>query len=667
MRFFTIFITTLFFAFNATAQVTSSNKVLEAVFDEKDKENWAKALVLAKPTGPIAMDLVVWDKLRAGDGTFEETQVFLQRHSDWPGLPYLRKRSEQTILVNAAPVSVIRFFQDQAPQTAIGSLRYAQALKALGQRSKAIAQAQLGWVTFLSTEEVDKEFFAAFGSYLKQSHSARLDMLLWRDARLAAKRMLPKVSAEYEVLARARLALQTDAKSRAKLLSEIPKNLRNDPGLAYDLFRWHLARKQTNKAIALMVKQSSSALSLGKPTRWFSARSKLARDLLWDGEYSSAYQIAANHHLESGSDYAELEWLAGFISLRKLNRPGPALGHFKRHGRNVGTAISLGRTNYWQGRAYDAMGEKKEAQLAYREGAKYQTSFYGLLSAEAGNIDMQASLTGLRQDKDWRQSSFVNSSVLRAGLLLMNGDRARYGVRFLTHLAEGLSPSEMGQLASMAEEIKRPYLQLMLGKRAARYGVMLERHFYPFNNVSKNTGSIAPELVLAIARRESEFYPGAISGAGALGLMQIMPETAKEMAGNLRLRYSRPRMLKDAAYNAILGVSYLKELTEEFGNSPVHIAAAYNAGPSRARRWTQQLGDPRLGQIDVVDWIEQIPFSETRNYVMRVTESLPNYRSRLSGQTAKINFRSELRGDYVPLAPPLAPAVSFRPVSRPRS
>jgi soluble lytic murein transglycosylase len=172
--------------------------------------------------------------------------------------------------------------------------------------------------------------------------------------------------------------------------------------------------------------------------------------------------------------------------------------------------------------------------------------------------------------------------------------------------------------------------------------------------------------VLAIARRESEFYSGAISGAGALGLMQIMPATAKEMAGNLKLRYSRPRMLKDAVYNAILGISYLKELTEEFGNSPVHIAAAYNAGPSRARRWTQQLGDPRLGQIDVVDWIEQIPFSETRNYVMRVTESLPNYRARLSGQTAKINFRSELKGDYVALAPPLAPAVSFRPVNRPR-
>jgi len=237
-------------------------------------------------------------------------------------------------------------------------------------------------------------------------------------------------------------------------------------------------------------------------------------------------------------------------------------------------------------------------------------------------------------------------------------------VRFLTHLAESQSPQGLAQMGRMAEELGHPYLELMLGKRASRYGTMMERHFYPLTSRLMRPDNIAPELALAIARRESEFFAGAISGVGALGLMQVMPRTAKEMAGKLGIGYSRSKMLKDPDYNAQIGVRYLEELTEEFGHSPVHIAAAYNAGPSRAHAWTAKLGDPRRPEVDVIDWIEQIPFSETRNYVMRVTESLPNYRARLAGQVVPLQFLQELKGSYVPSPIFAAPAVSLRPVSR---
>ena len=295
---------------------------------------------------------------------------------------------------------------------------------------------------------------------------------------------------------------------------------------------------------------------------------------------------------------------------------------------------------------------------------KYQTSFYGLLSAEAVGQPMQASLVGKALSPDWRKAAFMKSSVFKAGLLLMSIDRSRYGVRFLTHLAESQSPKGMAQLGGMAEELGVPYLELMLGKRSSRYDVMLERHFYPLSPLLMQTDDIAPELALAIARRESEFFAEAVSGVGALGLMQVMPRTAKEMAGKLGLRYSRSKMLNDPKFNAKIGIRYLQELQEEFGDSPVHIAAAYNAGPSRARNWTNKLGDPRLGEVDVIDWIEQIPFSETRNYVMRVTESLPNYRARLAGQVVPMNFLAELKGNY--RVPPAyaSPATSLRPISR---
>ncbi|MGB0797975.1 MAG: lytic transglycosylase domain-containing protein, partial [Planktomarina sp.] len=378
-----------------------------------------------------------------------------------------------------------------------------------------------------------------------------------------------------------------------------------------------------------------------------------------------AYDVAANHFLEPGDDFARLEWLAGFLALRKLNKPDLALFHFQRHGSAVTSPISLGRTHYWQGRALEASGKAEAAQAAYTEGAKYQTAFYGLLAAEKAGVALSPSLAGTEQFSGWREAPFARSSVFESGLLLLSADQPRLGVRFLTHLSESLDRTEIGQITGMAEEIGLPYLQLMLAKRGVKYGTVLERPYYPLHPVANQVRDVPAELALAIARRESEFFVDAASGVGALGLMQLMPPTAKEMAGKLGVPFSRDRLTTDPSYNAALGVRYLQELIQEFGNSPIQVAAAYNAGPSRPRAWMQKLGDPRRGQIDVIDWIEQIPFDETRNYVMRVSESLPVYRARLNGQLGPVTFTQELLGKYVPPPAPAAPVVSLRPLVRP--
>ena len=664
MRILLYLVVSWCFATFTLAQDGAALASLRAAYVAQAKGKWDEALDLAKPAGQVAVDLIQWDRLRAGRGQFSEATAFLKRRPDWPGLPYLRQRSEATIEPDAAPQDVIAFFSNHPPKTAKGALRLAQALNKTGQKASAITAAQWGWSSFNMLASLEDAYLEMFGPHLKAQHAARLDRLLWQGDLASAERLLGRVTAGQAHLARARIALQKKENGVTRLLANVPKSLKSDPGLAYDRFQWRLARGHTEDAIDLMLQRSSSALALGRPEKWAGHRMSIARDLLWDRAHAKAYELAASHHLAPGDDYAALEWLAGFIALRKLKRPETALVHFKNHGAAVGSEISLGRTHYWQGRAFKALGQADKAQQAFAQGARFQTSFYGLLAAQEAGLPMQPSLAGTEVELEWRQADFVKSSVYEAGLLLIQVDRSRFGVRFLTHLAESQSPKGLAQMGRMAEEMDHPYLELMLGKRASRYGTMMERHFYPLTSRLMRPGAIAPELALAIARRESEFFAGAISGVGALGLMQVMPRTAKEMASKLGVGYSRSKMLKDPDYNAKIGIRYLEELTEEFGNSFVHIAAAYNAGPSRAHAWTAKLGDPRSPEVDVIDWIEQIPFSETRNYVMRVTESLPNYRARLAGQALPLRFLQELKGAYSPEPIFAAPAVSLRPISR---
>jgi len=528
MRILLYLVVSWCFATSTLAQDVSALASLSAAYVAQAKGKWDEALDLAKPAGQVAVDLIQWDRLRAGRGQFSEATAFLKRRPDWPGLPYLRQRSEATIEPDAAPQDVIAFFSNHPPKTAKGALRLAQALNKTGQKASAITAAQWGWSSFNMLASLEDAYLEMFGPHLKAQHAARLDRLLWQGDLASAERLLGRVTAGQAHLARARIALQKKENGVTRLLANVPKSLKSDPGLAYDRFQWRLARGHTEDAIDLMLQRSSSALALGRPEKWAGHRMSIARDLLWDRAHAKAYELAASHHLAPGDDYAALEWLAGFIALRKLKRPETALVHFKNHGAAVGSEISLGRTHYWQGRAFKALGQADKAQQAFAQGARFQTSFYGLLAAQEAGLPMQPSLAGTEVELEWRQADFVKSSVYEAGLLLIQVDRSRFGVRFLTHLAESQSPKGLAQMGRMAEEMDHPYLELMLGKRASRYGTMMERHFYPLTSRLMRPGAIAPELALAIARRESEFFAGAISGVGALGLMQVMPEQPRK-------------------------------------------------------------------------------------------------------------------------------------------
>lgn len=633
----------------ALGQTPGAARPLQQAMDAMRAGNWAQARIAARREGNEAVDVINWMNLRAGNGSAAEVRDFLTRNADWPGLPYLRKKSEEA-MAEASHAEVLAFFVDDLPQTGSGALALARALAANAEQGAAEAGIVMAWRTLALSQSEHLIFLAQYSDILKPHHVARMDMALWKGWDGTAKMMRGLVSEDRRALADARAGLYALAPGVDTLIERVPQALQNDPGLAHARFDWRARKGRDDAALELLLQRSVSAASLGEPWAWANRRRLLARGLMRKGDWEKAYEVASSHQLDEGSTYAELEWIAGYAALKR-ERPSVAVQHFQQLQSGVDTPISLGRAGYWLGRAYEAAGDAAAAQNAYAEGAKYQTSFYGLLAAERGNVPFNAALTG-GDLPEWRGADFTQSSVFKAAVLLLAAGEDDLGERFLTHLAETQPPDSIAQMGAMMEELNRPHIQVMLGKRAAQYGIEVPRPYYALHDLVKGDYPVPTEIVLAIARRESEFNPTVVSGAGARGLMQVMPATAQAVASRLGIAHQTEMLTRNWKHNATLGAEYLAWMSRRFDANPVMMAAAYNAGPGRPTRWMADYGDPRTAAIDVIDWIEMIPFDETRNYVMRVTESLPVYRARLGKDPHPVPFSAELVGSTLPARAP---------------
>ncbi|NIZ61023.1 tail length tape measure protein [Sedimentitalea sp. CY04] len=620
---------------------------LGEALDLMRSEKWSQASAKAAKSGDVAADVIEWHRLREGMGSADDVLAFLERRPDWPGLAYLRRKSE-TAVAAAGTGSVLEFYVSKPPQTAEGVLSYARALIATGKRGDAEANLVEAWRTMPMGSGLQTSYLKDFSRLLKPHHAARLDRLLWDDHLVSSKRMLPLVSKGDRKLAEARIALQERSPGVDAKIEAIPAKLRNSPGLAHDRFQWRDRKKRREDAIKLMLERSASASGLGEPEQWARRRRDLARQDMRDGNHQRAYQLAARHFTtpEAGYNYSDLEWLAGYIALRKLNDPTSAVQHFMRFIDSIETPISIGRGGYWLGRAYAAMGEPDKAHEAYALGANYQTSFYGLLAAEQIGRPFDPALENPPEVPSWEKAEFAKSSMTKAALMMIDAGELDLAERFLTHLVESLDEVQARQLGLMAVEMGQSHLAVMISKRAARQSMELHGAYFPMHPVAKKRLPMAKEMMLAISRRESEFDHKVISGAGARGLMQVMPATAKLVATELGIlaKHATSRLTVEWDYNAKLGANYLAGLAGDFNGNVVMMSAGYNAGPRRPIAWMERYGDPRDGTPDIVDWIEHIPFNETRNYVMRVTESLPVYRARLGKNPLPVPFSQELAG-----------------------
>ena len=619
---------------------------LRAALDLAVAQDWPAAQSAAADAGAVGADVIEWQRLRAAQGMLGDYEAFLARRPDWPGLALLKEKGEEAVARSTDPARVIAYFGADQPGTGLGAVALVRALVGAGQREAAQTEAFRTWTDLKFTAEDEAAMLALMGDSLAVAHEVRLDRILWEGGRRAeALRMLPRVSPDWRALANARLALAADAPDAPKLVEAVPQELAGDPGLAQARFAYRMRADRYDDATTLIVERSTTAASLGDPAAWAERRATLARYLMRKGQAKNAYKVAAWHHLTSGTGYADLEFLAGFIALRKLDDPEAALKHFARLKDAVATPISLARADYWTGRALQAKGDADGAQSAYQSAARYQTSYYGLLSAERLGLSLDAALVVVGDaGPGWKTSAFAGSSVLAAARLLADAGDRTLSKRFFLHLAESLDGAELEQLADLALRMNEPHIALLVAKAAAERGVILARSYYPITDMVPDGLPVSRALALAISRRESEFDPAAQSPAGARGLMQVMPATAQTVAKGLGEEFTAARLTIDPPFNVRIGSTYLRDLADQFGPAITLIASGYNAGPGRPKKWMAEFGDPRSADVDVVDWVETIPFTETRTYVMRVAEGVVIYRARLKGQAGPVRILTELTG-----------------------
>ena len=611
---------------------------LASALEAARADRWEVAARLAARDGPAAADLVEWHRLRAGHGQPAEILDFLARNGHWPGLDHLRLQSESA-MTRADDATVLEFYDRYTPQSGTGALDAALARLARGRRGEAEAGIVMAWLTLDLTEEEHAEFLSTFGGLLARHHDARLDMALWRGLD-DVERMLPLASE----------GARRRAETRMRVAEAGPDGLdaaqMRDPGIAFALFEYHIPRS-AEAARAVLLRQSRIAGGLGEPDRWAGWRRAMARQAMRDGDAALAYELAAFHQLgrDEGAHFADLEWLAGYLALRYLDAPELARDHFQRLRAAVTTPISLGRAGYWLGRALEATGDADSARLAYAGGAQHPTSFYGLLAAERAGIDVSAPLSPAPLAAPWREAGFADSDLHEIGTLALRMGDTGLALRFFGQIATTLDRQGIARMGAMLGEIGTPYLQVRLGKAAAQRGLEVVGPYYPLHPMTAMELPAPMHWALAIARRESEFRNAVTSSAGARGLMQLMPPTARAMARSTGLPWELARLNSDWPYNARLGAAYLARLDARYDGNPLLMAAAYNAGPGRVAEWLEAHGDPRLmAPEDAIDWIEHLPFSETRNYVMRTAESLPVYRARLGEPALPRPFSREIAG-----------------------
>jgi soluble lytic murein transglycosylase len=627
----------------AMAQTAADGALLAEALAEARAGNWDEAAAIAgRADGAVPEDIVLWTRLRDGLGDFDEFRDFLARNGDWPSQAVLRLRGEQAMPAGLPMTTVLDYFDGRIPGTGTGALRYAEALAGSGRGPQAEAEILRAWRELPMNAWEQSEILKGYRDVLDAHHAARLDMLLWRGDESRAEALVSLVDADWKALARARMGLRRAEPGVDGLIVKVPASLQSHPGLAYDRYLWRVGKGRWHEAGQWMLAHSTSAETLGRPDLWMERRANLAREALEHGDPRAAYRIAANSHGSEGADFAESEWVAGYIALTRLDDPELAIGHFTRFRDAVATPISLGRAGYWLGVAHERAGDATAAREAYGFGGQHQTSFYGQLAAARAGIAPDPRLAGQGRTPDWRSAAFRGSPVVQAAHLLHLADEDGLAMQFFRAAAENQHPRRRAALAQMAIDLGRPHIGVRIAKDAAAEGIILPDQYYPVTDLAFSEWSVPAEWAMAVARQESELNPSAVSPAGARGLMQLMPGTAQGVTRQLGIEYDEKRLVADPEFNARLGTTYLADMLERYRGSYVLATAAYNAGPARVDIWLDAYGDPRDPDTDPVQWIESIPYSETRNYVMRVLEGLHVYRARIGGRAEPIRLVADI-------------------------
>ena len=621
-------------ALSLAAPPAAAQDVMAAI--RADRWPDAAAAAAALPD-PLAGKLVTYYRLLTpAAATVAEITAFMADSPDWPQQAALARHRDEALA--AEPDDTIAATECDRPKpfavsAAAALLRCAEAFTKLNRIDDGAVMARRAWITGITDPAWEARFLLRWEATLTPADQwSRFDRLAWTDT-ATAQHQAARLPADQRPRAEARLALRRDDPNAPALLAALPEADRQDPALVLEQARWLRRAGQDDDALALWKAAGDAAERRAPPERlaaFWEERNILARRRLRQGDAAGAYALAAGHAQTSGEGLLDAEFLAGFIALRKLQSPDTAMPHFRTLATVSKSAITQGRAHFWLARTLAAKGDTEAATTEYQAAAAWPSTFYGQLAAIALGQTPAARIAATPDPPAdaQRALAFAGRELARAAAWLVGWGEPNRAQSFLLRLDDiAPDPADHALGARLATGFGLPETAIMLARRAGRDGITLLQTGWPAPAEIPADAGIDPALALGVIRQESSFDTTTVSPAGARGLMQLMPATATPLARKLGLRASIPALTGDPHYNIQLGTAYLREMLDQFAGSVPLAVAAYNAGPTRVQQWLASNGDPRTPGADMIDWIEQIPLNETRNYVQRVIENLVIYRA----------------------------------------
>jgi soluble lytic murein transglycosylase len=624
-------------AMASTSSTPQSDKdVLEKIIElVRARKSGEATQAQAAITDPVARKLAEWIILRSDDNgaSVERYRTFISSNPSWPSQTFMRRRLEAALWDdNRDDATVLAWFESEKPLSAKGKLTLARALIGRGDRAGTERLIRDAWRNDSISADTESTALDLFGAFVTPGdHKARMDLLLYGSDHEAAMRAAKRLGSNQVALAKARIAAFKKASNTRAMLDAVPHELRGDPGYMFSRIQLLRREEKFAEAAQLMLAAPRDPGRLYNFDEWWIERRLLSRKMLDVGEHRTAYLIARDAALPARDIYkTEQEFTAGWIALRFLNDPATAAQHFARIGVGSVNPTALARAGYWQGRAAEASGRAQDARQAYTAAAAHSTSYYGQLARAKLGLP-QIELNGVPVS---RSRGIEQLEIVRAVQLLYALEEPEIALPIMGDMGENGDPDALVGLGELASRNGDARGMLLLGKAALNRGLPFDFYAYPVSGIPpfKSIGpDVERSIVFAIARQESAFNPSVVSPANAYGLMQVTPDAGRYVCKKYGASFDLGRLKNDPVYNAALGAAELGGLIEDYRGSYIMTFAAYNAGRGSVKKWIARYGDPRDPKVDAVDWVEQIPFSETRNYVQRIMENLQVYRSRFGG------------------------------------
>jgi soluble lytic murein transglycosylase len=591
---------------------------------------------------PAARKLVEWVILRSDDNNAVDStryHAFVAANPNWPNILMFRRRAEAMLWQEHADLGAVRaILGNKAPMSAKGRFALGRALLALGDQSAAQAAVREAWRNESLSRDLEEQVLETFGGIVTRADDkARMDRQLYAGEHEVAFRAAQRLGGDAPSIVRTRIAVEEKSKTAKGLLDGLPESLAHDPVVMFTRIQWLRREERITEAAQLLLAAPRDPAQTLDADQWWIERRLIARKLLDLGDFATAYKIVREVAPPTRENYrVEQEFTSGWIALRFLNEPAAAAEHFARMAAGITNPIALARSGYWRGRAAEAMKRTQEARAQYEQAARYSTAYYGQLArAKFGMNEIALAPPPLPSAE--KRAALARIDVVQAAEILYTLGERDLVIPIMADIAE--RTADFGTLAALAEvatQHQDARSVLLIGKAALGRGYPFDHYAFPTFGLPQYTAigpQVEPAVVYAIARQESAFNPKDVSSAHALGLMQVTPEAGRYVAKKFNVTYDQNRLLHDNVYNMQIGAAELGDDISAYRGSYILAFAGYNAGRGRVHEWVERYGDPRDPKVDPVDWVERIPFAETRNYVQRILENVQVYRARFGGGT----------------------------------